>query len=182
MGIPKNPTSYQIYITRQRESNLGQKSWNKGINDNPQSWLKRFTPKYQVINNCWLWQGRIEPNGYGKFWKDGKTIYAHVFSYEFFNGIIPETMTVDHLCKNKSCVNPFHLDLATRVDNVLRGNNEIARNKTKTHCPQGHEYKGENLYSAKDGSRKCNMCMKFKHAKRNAERKYLKRGIIIHWL
>lgn len=139
----------------------GQTPWNKGFGENPKGMMERFNSKYTIQKNgCWDWIGQVYPNGYGSLWVRGKNVFAHRFSYQMFNGAIPEKLTVDHLCKNRKCVNPFHLDLTTRVDNVQRSNNEIANNKAKTHCPYGHEYNLENIYFRKNGHRSCIACTK----------------------
>ena len=176
---PKDPIKYQQYITNQRNSKLGQIAWNKGLFDNPKEWMKRFNSKYIITNTgCWEWKDHLHTiSGYGTFWKNGKNILAHRFSYEFFNGIIPEKLTVDHLCKNKKCVNPYHLDLTTRIDNVRRGSNEIAHNKEKTSCPQGHLYDFKNTYFTKEGFRHCRKCRQI-HKKNHRLRQKFKRSFV----
>ncbi len=107
--------------------------------------------------SCWLWRGFINNNGYSYFSYEGKNIRAHRFSYELFEGEIPDTLTVDHLCRVKNCVNPAHLQLTTNRDNVMRGNGVGVINSRKTHCPQGHRYSEENTYVKKHG-RECRIC------------------------
>jgi hypothetical protein len=104
--------------------------------------------------------------GYGKFWRDGKTVSAHRVAYELFVGPIPAGMQIDHLCRNRLCVRPEHLQLATVRENLLRGNTHAAANAAKTHCPAGHPYDEQNTYRPPDGSRMCKECMRAKDRRR----------------
>ncbi|MBO0884191.1 MAG: HNH endonuclease [Mycobacterium sp.] len=83
---------------------------------------------------------------------------AHVFAYELLVGPIPTGMQLDHLCRNRSCVNPDHLEPVSQRVNLLRGATQPAFNTAKTHCPQGHPYEGDNLAFNRDGSRFCRTC------------------------
>jgi len=92
----------------------------------------RFRRHVQIIepnNGCWLWTaGRSGPPGfpehaYGRYWatlKPRRCQIAHRFAYEFARGPIPEGFEVDHLCDNKLCVNPAHLELVTHQQNCKR--------------------------------------------------------------
>lgn len=71
-----------------------------------------------------------------------KTKLAHRLSYEHFVGPILDGLTIDHLCRDRACVNPAHLEAVTISINVLRGFNPMAINARKTHCPLGHFYAG----------------------------------------
>lgn len=117
-------------------------------------------------NGCWLWTASKCRDGYGFFSMrvngKHKNVGAHRFSYETTRGKIPPGMTIDHLCRVTSCVNPRHLEVVTQRDNGLRGNSESAKNAKKTHCPKGHEYAGSNLvYEMNRGRRirKCRECL-----------------------
>lgn len=108
-------------------------------------------------DSCWYWDGYKIDSGYGRFSYNGKNIYSHRFAYELYKGNIPNGLVIDHLCKNTSCVNPDHLRAVTQRENVNSGNTGII-NKSKTHCPKGHEYNEENTYIDKDNSRRCRIC------------------------
>lgn len=108
---------------------------------------------------CWLWQGNVH-NGYGRI-SICKTSYrVHRYAYTALVGPIPEGLVLDHLCRNKACCNPEHLEPVTCVENVIRGENANAR---KTHCPQGHPYSGDNLHLSPRRNRYCKKCMDIHH-------------------
>ena len=116
--------------------------------------------EYKIIKtgNCWEWKGYIKSNGYGQFYKNGKTVLAHRATYEQNKGKIPGGFDLDHLCRNRGCVNPDHLEVVTRKENLVRGVGLIAQNVKKTHCPKGHEYSGDNLYYDTKNCRRCREC------------------------
>jgi hypothetical protein len=107
---------------------------------------------------CWLWIGGKTRGGYGKFQLCSKTCLAHRVAYELFIGPIDCGLQIDHLCRNRGCVNPEHLEPVTCRENLLRGNTLQAENSAKTHCPKGHAYSPENTYRHKDGRRVCKSC------------------------
>lgn len=112
---------------------------------------------------CWEWQGYLDSNGYGHFGKN----FAHRLYYELFTDeAIPAGMHVDHLCRNRKCVNPEHLEPVSPRENILRGVGAGARNARKTHCNRGHEFTEENtrLMSRKNGevARQCKACNRAK--------------------
>lgn len=119
----------------------------------------RFFEKVKKTKGCWKWLGSTETTkGYGVIWfGNKKTLFAHRVSYEIHVGKIPEGLQIDHLCRNRSCVNPKHMEVVTLKENVLRGEGITARNLRKTHCPLGHEYSKENTYVHRN-SRQCKIC------------------------
>jgi len=101
--------------------------------------VHRFFNRLKSTIDCWLWEGRLDKDGYGIFGK----IRAHRWSYEVFREEIPRGLQIDHLCRVRNCVNPWHLEPVTSQENTRRG---IQFRKFKTHCPKGHEYTGNNVY------------------------------------
>jgi hypothetical protein len=107
----------------------------------------RFQP-----GGCWEWTGG-RSSGYGRIGGE----YVHRAVYKALVGPIPEGMTVDHLCRNRVCVNPAHMEIVSRAENVLRGEGVTAVNARKTHCPRGHPLVGDNLKKG-ELTRKCRLC------------------------
>lgn len=119
----------------------------------------------KVDDGCWLWTGATQAGGYGRFFgEDRKAVLVHRWTYEHFVGPIPDGLTIDHLCRNTSCVNPDHLEPVTREVNAHRGN----PNAGKTHCTNGHEFTPENTYvpPKRPGVRACRACRKADSAAR----------------
>lgn len=112
-------------------------------------------------SGCWLWGRYIDYLGYGKVTGFGETL-AHRVSYRAFVGPIPEDREIDHKCKNRSCVNPRHLEAVTHTENMRRAGLNLGRfNRQKTHCKRGHEYTPGNTRIQASGSkrmRKCKAC------------------------
>ena len=94
-------------------------------------------------------------------WDGEITAYAHRLAYELVKGPISDGLQIDHLCRNRACINPDHLEAVTQRENILRGEGVAALNARKTHCPQGHAYDEENtliLTGRQAGARRCQIC------------------------
>lgn len=111
----------------------------------------------RTLNGCWEWQGSLDHAGYGQWSRGGS---AHRRMYEFIRGAIPEGLTLDHLCRNRKCVKPSHLEAVTLGENTRRSPFTLnSINRSKTHCPHGHEYSQKNTYYRPNGKgRKCRVC------------------------
>ncbi len=114
-------------------------------------------------NECWEWLGPLDRHGYGSFGIKclaGYTLArSHRVAYWLSKGPLSQALTVDHLCRNRACQNPNHMELVTRGMNVLRGTGLTAQHIKKTHCPQGHAYDSLNSYvDTTTGGRLCRIC------------------------
>ena len=116
---------------------------------------ERFWPKVDASGDCWEWTAAVKDTGYGNFWVGYDEGWArpHRYVWELLVGPVPEGLDLDHLCRNRLCVNPDHLEPVTRSVNLLRGIGN--GNKRKTHCPQGHIIDGR---SKTTGYRFCREC------------------------
>ncbi len=103
---------------------------------------------------CWRWLASLNKAGYGQFNIDNKMKRSHRVTYELLRGPIPEGLVLDHLCRNRWCVNPWHMEAITNVENVRRGAHFWDPEK----CPRGHEYTDENTASDRHGYRVCLTC------------------------
>jgi len=120
-------------------------------------------------NGCWVWHGSRMRNGYGQISVGGKRIATHKYVYLAKRGPYDQALDLDHLCRNRACCNPDHLEPVTRSENLRRGNVGTwakAVNGSKTHCPKGHPLSGENLYIHPTGRRCCRKCAAIRSASR----------------
>ena len=123
--------------------------------------VDRFLAKVEPLaDGCWRWTGSRIPNGYGNFrGYESRMVMAHRFAYEEFVGPIPDGLQIDHLCRNKWCVNPEHLEPVTNRENQLRGEAPMVALHIAGVCIRGHT--GPFSYvNASDGRRrrKCRTC------------------------
>ena len=135
---------------------------------------ERFWSKVDRSGECWVWTAKRRRDGYGHFRAGVRTVYAHRWAYEALVGQIPDGLTLDHICRNRACVNPKHLEPVTHRENILRGISPPAVQARRTHCPKGHPYSGENLRIRSNGYRQCRICSKKWNEK--AAKKYNKKN------
>jgi hypothetical protein len=80
--------------------------------------------KVNEETGCWEWQGPTSGDGrgggYGRMCLDGQTVAVHIVSYVHFHGYIPGKKQVDHVCENRICCNPDHLEIVTHLENQRR--------------------------------------------------------------
>jgi hypothetical protein len=118
--------------------------------------VRRFFAKVDDDGDCHEWTAALDSYGYGQFSRPRgaggqRTVKAHRWVFEYLCAPIGEGMVIDHLCRNRSCVNPDHLEQVTHRENCRRAK--------KTHCKRGHEYTEGNTYTAPDGKkRNCRAC------------------------
>lgn len=127
--------------------------------------LKRID---QSVEGCWEWPGSTTGNGYGtvSYYVDGiqKIALTHRILYEYFIGPIPEKYDIDHLCRNRICCNPAHLEPVTRMENARRG-----AKYRPSHCIHGHAYDEHNTIIRKTGHIRCRECERIRSMKRRGQ-------------
>lgn len=122
---------------------------------------------------CWVWTAG-KNRGYGRTFWDGRHQYAHRISYELLVGPIPDGLTIDHLCRNRACENPGHLEPVTMRVNWLRGNAPTTYYAIKTHCVKGHPFDEVNTYQAPGKlHRACRICRRRRTFNRRRMRRLL---------
>ncbi|MFC8463386.1 HNH endonuclease signature motif containing protein [Streptomyces sp. NPDC057250] len=128
-----------------------------GSIDMPGNKLAEFYGKItRTENGCWEWQGPQTQAGYGRLNITNRYWYTHRLSHELHTGAIPAGMHVDHLCRNRICCNPAHLEPVSAQENTLRSPVAIAAlNAAKTHCQYGHPLTDGNLVSRPGSSGRC---------------------------
>ena len=109
---------------------------------------------------CWEWTGTCQPNGYSAFFVDGRLLRGHRWSYEHFIGPIPDGLQIDHLCRNRRCVNPEHLEPVTARENTRRA--------MRAACVNGHDFTPENVYMH-SGKRYCRECRRNRNRARQTK-------------
>lgn len=128
---------------------------------------ERFWPKVcketeervEGMGPCWIWTAHRDPNGYGRFgtgtWRNTKVVLAHRQSYLLIVGELSDDLTLDHLCRIRSCVNPSHLEEVPLAINISRAHDF---NRINDVCHRGHPWDEFNTRHRSDGSRYCRGC------------------------
>lgn len=124
---------------------------------------------------CWEWLGYIDPQGYAPVWRNGRFEGAHRIITRLFYGVILKNYESDHLCRNRACVNPLHLEIVTKKINILRGIGCCAINLKKILCPRGHPLEEENLYIDSALRRRCLQCYREIRSANQCQRRAIKK-------
>ena len=132
------------------------------------------------VGDCWEWTGGLATNGYGRIRFDGRVQAVHRIVYELLVGVIPEGLDLDHLCRNRKCVNPDHLEPVTRSENLRRGYlGGNTRGMQWDYCDRGqgpHRMEGNNILMRRNGRdsglhRSCRECRNIQQRRNYAKRK-----------
>ena len=123
-------------------------------------------------DGCWRWIGFIDKAGYGRInggRRGSPVLYAHRVAYELHKGAIGERLELDHLCRNRWCCNPDHLEPVTHQTNVLRGIAPAIVLHRSGKCSRGHERNEVNTYCTKGRTVHCRICRREKRSAQAAE-------------
>jgi hypothetical protein len=121
---------------------------------------ERFWSKVEGSGDCLVWAGAKSDQGYGTFNYMGENMPVQRAAYLLTYGAIPQGLQIDHLCRNRLCANPQHLEAVTQKENLLRGETIPAINLAKTHCVNGHKFISSNTIYRHRGNSICRTCIK----------------------
>ena len=137
-----------------------------------QDWLARLFRGAKPIGRCIIWTKGKTDKGYGTIRKDGRTQVVHRVAYEAQNGPVPKGLILDHLCRNRACLNPAHLEPVTHRVNILRGICPTAINARKKICSKGHSLTDKsNMRVRATGGRACRACNRAGNIRYRSRRK-----------
>lgn len=137
---------------------------------------ERIAAKVRVDDSgCWVWTAALDRDGYGRVWTGERRTFAHRASYEAHVGSIPDGLQLDHLCRNRACCNPEHLEPVTAQVNQHRSESVSGQNARKVECDHGHALDNLNTYITPGGRRNCRTCRRAataRYEQRRRERSY----------
>lgn len=128
-------------------------------------------------HECWGWSGNTDRLGYSKITNNSGTTYAHRIVFEIVNGPIPPGYEIDHICRNRSCVNPKHLRLATHSENLR---NTSTKSNTKSGLKGVSWHKAQRKWAARIMIHGKSISLGYFHDPNEAHRAYLKAASEIH--
>lgn len=129
-----------------------------------------FWSRVAKTDACWEWTGSRTAGGYGNLRAGGGNDYAHRVAYRLAKGPIPQGLVIDHLCRNRACCNPAHLEAVEQRENVLRGASPYGA--VRTTCKHGHDITDPaNVYTEPGGNHRCRACASIENAKRTEVRR-----------
>jgi hypothetical protein len=126
--------------------------------------IDRFMAKVDKTDTCWLWTGGTA-KGYGAFYDGTRQVPAHRWLYEYMNGVLTSVLVIDHLCENKACVNPEHLEAVSHPENCRRRYHDA--------CDKGHAYTEDNTITYPTAKRRCKRCMQETYRRNHPTAKHL---------